>query len=117
MGVASFTARGRLGQETGCEGTSWQSDTCVACRTARGGMGCRRVQVTAGVRDASMSAALSAEPIATSVVCARSAAEMPVETPSRASIDTVNAVAFGAAVVGKDVPDAVFAVLFERIGW
>ena len=33
--------------------------------------------------------------MATWIVCARSAAEMPVETPSRASIDTVNAVSKG----------------------
>ena len=39
MGVASFTARGRLGQETGCEGTSWQSDTCVAPPRPAGGAG------------------------------------------------------------------------------
>jgi hypothetical protein len=42
-----------------------------------------------------VSGGLGARAIGTWMVCARSAAEMPVVTPSRASIETVNAVPSG----------------------
>ena len=50
--------------------------------------------------------AASAGSIATWIVCARSAAEMPVVTPSRASIETVKAVCERRLVLGRHQVEA-----------
>ena len=54
MGVVRHTARGRLGH-TGCEGTDWESDTAVRCRTGHGVGGTRRAVMTVGAVRGSMS--------------------------------------------------------------
>ena len=58
MGIS--TIQGRTGH-TGCEGTSWVSETSVRCQVSRGTLGTRRVMVTVGSRRGSLSQAWSAD--------------------------------------------------------
>jgi DNA-directed RNA polymerase subunit H (RpoH/RPB5) len=58
LGLVSLTAMGRIGQ-TGCEGTEWESETSVRCLVGHGVRATRRVEMTAGERGGSSSAAMS----------------------------------------------------------
>ena len=60
LGNEQHTARGRTGH-TGCEGTSWESETSVRCRVGRGAIGTRRLAMTVGSRRGSLSQAWSAD--------------------------------------------------------
>ena len=60
LGTAALTATGR-GGETGCEGTEWESETSVRCRTVHGGRGSGGMTVTVGERGGSMTEAWSVD--------------------------------------------------------
>ena len=60
LGTAGLTAMGR-GGETGCEGTEWESETSVRCRTVHGGRGSGGMTVTVGERGGSMTEAWSVD--------------------------------------------------------
>jgi hypothetical protein len=60
LGSVLFTALGRMGA-TGCEGTTWESETSVRCLTSSGARGTLRVAMTAGERSGSGSAMYSVD--------------------------------------------------------
>ena len=60
MGIVRLTAEGRTGH-TGCEGTSWESETSVRCSVGHGSGLSRRLAMTVGSQAGSTSQAWSAD--------------------------------------------------------
>jgi hypothetical protein len=65
MGRTRLTVRTRQGP-TGCEGTSWESETSVRCRMGHGAVGTRRVVMTVGGRGGTTSQGWSADTVSLS---------------------------------------------------
>jgi hypothetical protein len=67
VGLVTYTGRAREGH-TGCEATQWESETSVRCLVAHGARGTRRVTMTVGEREGTITQALSADLIALSMM-------------------------------------------------
>jgi len=66
LGLVAFTARGRI-EQTGCEGTEWESETSVRGLVGQGLRGTGQVMMTAGGRSGSVSAMYSMDVASISV--------------------------------------------------